>query len=98
MNAVRGEVSLVIEGVEHVLCLTIGALAEIESALGLTSLADLSERFKHPSVKDLLAVLGALLRGGGHDIADPALARLQVDLKAAAAAIADAFAAAGLAQ
>jgi len=97
MNAVRGEVRLVIEGVAHVLCLTIGALAEIEGALGLASLGELGERLKHPSVKDFIAVLGALLRGGGHDIADPALARLQIDLKAAATAIAEAFAAAGLA-
>ncbi len=98
MNQARGEVALVIEGVAHVLCVTIGALAEIESALGLSSLAELGDRLRHPSVADVLAILGALLRGGGHEIADAALARLQVDLAAAAKAITDAFAAAGLAK
>lgn len=98
MNKARGEVPLVIEGEAHTLCVTIGALAEIETALGLVSLAELEERLKAPGIKDVIAILAALLRGGGHDLDERALGARQVDLGAAASAIANAFAAAGLAK
>ena len=96
MNHTRGEVGFAIEGEPFRLCLTLGALAEIESGLGLASLADLETRLQAPTVADLAIVLAALLRGGGHDMADESLRLRQVDLTAAAHAIADAFAAAGL--
>jgi Phage tail tube protein, GTA-gp10 len=95
-NRVRGEVALCIEGEPHVLCLTLGALADIEQGLGLASLMALEARLKAPTVADLAVVLTALLRGGGHDMADKALLAKQVDLTAAARAIAQAFSAAGL--
>jgi len=98
MNKARGEVPLTIEGEAHTLCVTIGALAEIETALGLASLAELETRLKAPSVRDVIAILAALLRGGGHDTDERALGARQVDLGAAAKAIADAFQAAGLAR
>lgn len=97
MNKARGEVPLMIEGEAHTLCVTIGALAEIEAALELSSLADLEARLKSPTVRDVVAVLAALLRGGGHDLDEFELRARQVDLGAAARAIADAFRAAGLA-
>jgi hypothetical protein len=97
MNRARGEVPLVIEGERHQLCLTIGALAEIEESLGLASLGDLEARLKSPSMKDVIAILAALLRGGGHDLDELELGGRQIDLGVAARAIADAFAAAGLA-
>lgn len=40
-NRARGEARLEIEGRERVLCLTLGALAEIETALGCGSMQDL---------------------------------------------------------
>lgn len=65
MNPQRGEIALEIGGETRILCLTLGALAEIEAALGCESLKDLSVRMKAISAKDLQILLRALLRGGG---------------------------------
>ena len=58
---------MTIGGERHVLKLTLGALAELEEALGTGSLVELAERFEggRVSVRDVLAVLVAGLRGGG---------------------------------
>jgi hypothetical protein len=67
VNPYRGEVALVLDGERHVLKLTLGALAELEEALGADSLVDLVERFEGGrfSARDVLALLLAGLRGGG---------------------------------
>ncbi|MFZ1991860.1 MAG: GTA-gp10 family protein [Alphaproteobacteria bacterium] len=95
-NQMRGDVDLRIEGELYRLRLTLGALAEIEYGLGLGSLLELTERLRAPTVADLAIILAALLRGGGHDMANEALLTRQIDLSSAAQAIAAAFAAAGL--
>ena len=71
-NAQRGEISAVIGGEERVLCLTLGALAELEARLGAGDLSGLGERFAggRVSARDLTAILGAGLRGGGNAITD----------------------------
>lgn len=70
INPQRGEVAIDIDGKPRTLCLTLGALAEIETALGCESLKDLSIRLKTVSAKDLIRLLAALLRGGGeHELA-----------------------------
>lgn len=97
MNRARGEVALEIAGKKHTLCLTLGALAEIESALGAEGFAALEARLSAVRARDLLAILAALLRGGGHPYTDEETAALKVDVAAATRAIAQAFAAAGLA-
>lgn len=43
-NPQRGEVAAVLDGEERVLCLTLGALAELEARLGAGDLAGLGER------------------------------------------------------
>jgi hypothetical protein len=67
VNPYAGEVALVVDGESHVLKLTLGALAELEEALGTTSLIDLVERFERGqyTVRDVLALILAGLRGGG---------------------------------
>ena len=65
MNGVRGEVVVGLAGVERRLCLTLGALAEIETGLGVEGLAGVAERMRALSATDLMVVLAALLRGGG---------------------------------
>lgn len=77
-NRRRGEVPLVIGPDRYTLCLTLGALAELEEALGARDLAGLAERFADGRLasRDLIALLGAALRGGGHDLDDAAVARL----------------------
>jgi hypothetical protein len=95
VNHARGEVPLLIEGEPHRLCLTLGALAEIEQGLGAADLKHLEARLAKPSMADIIVILGALLRGGGHDVTDVALSRRKLDLKEIGRAIAAAFAADG---
>nr|GGI01498.1 hypothetical protein GCM10011355_32280 [Aquisalinus luteolus] len=92
MNRFRGDVALEIDGETHTLRLTLGALAQIETALGTDDLAGLTARLANPSARDLLVILSALLGGGGHDVAVDTLKSKSFDLKAAMAAVARAFA------
>tara|TARA_R110001606_G_scaffold30798_2_gene94910 strand:- start:6002 stop:6289 length:288 start_codon:yes stop_codon:yes gene_type:complete len=89
MNAARGEVALVIGGRERRLCLTLGALAEIEAAFGCTRMSELDARMRALSAADLGVVLGALLRGG--EGAKAVLDAGAVSPGAAAGAVAEAF-------
>ena len=80
-NAQRGEIAAVIGGEERVLCLTLGALAELEARLMAGDLVGLAERFAsgRVSARDLTAILGAGLRGGGNALTDDDLARLAIE-------------------
>ena len=93
-NGARGEVVAVLAGTERRLCLTLGALAEIETGLGLEGLFGLAERMRALSARDLAVVLAALLRGGGERALADELDRADVDPREAAEAVAKAFAAA----
>src|SRR5690349_4282113 len=87
-NTQRGEIAAVIGGEERVLCLTLGALAELEARLQAGDLVGLSERFAggRVSARDLTAIIGAGLRGGGNAVTDDDLARMSIEggLKGAA--------------
>ena len=93
-NGARGEVMAMLAGAERRLCLTLGALAEMETALGCDGLAGLAERMRALSARDLTVVLAALLRGGGEAALADELAGAPVDPCEAAEAVAQAFAAA----
>ncbi|WP_108395764.1 gene transfer agent family protein [Devosia submarina] len=77
----RGEIDAEIGGERRTLCLTLGALAELEQRLQAGDLAGLAERFGNGrvSARDLTAIIGAGLRGGGHAISDDDLARLSIE-------------------
>lgn len=96
-NRRRGEVPLTLGTERYTLCLTLGALAELEDALGAGDLAGLAERFSQSRLRgrDLIALLGAALRGGGQDLDDAAVARLPLagGLEPVAAALAAVLAA-----
>ncbi|PYE85719.1 gene transfer agent family protein [Pseudoroseicyclus aestuarii] len=66
-NPLAGEVTVTLDGVPHRAKLTLGALAELEDALGEDSLTALIARFEGGAVssRDVLALLTAGLRGGG---------------------------------
>lgn len=66
-NPFAGEVMVQLDGVDHPAKLTLGALAELEAALGEDSLLALVERFEAGrfSSRDVLALVVAGLRGGG---------------------------------
>jgi hypothetical protein len=90
-NPARGEVVAPLAGAPRRLCLTLGALARIEAVLGLDDWSALPERFGRLSATELLAVLAALLEGGGED---PAVLDTQpVSIPEAVAAVAAALAA-----
>lgn len=98
-NPYAGEVALTIDGEVRVLKLTLGALADLEAALEADSLVALVERFEAGgfSSRDVLALIAAGLRGGGHAMSAEALARAEIAggpmaaAQAAAALLARAF-------
>lgn len=92
-NGVRGEVVVVLAGKRRRVCLTLGALAEMETGLGVDGLEGVAARMKALSARDLMVVLAALLRGGGEGAFADGLARAAVDPREAAEAVARAFAA-----
>lgn len=79
-NPWTGEVALVIDGQRRVLKLTLGALAELEQVLETPSLVALVERFESRSfsMRDVLAVLAAGLRGGGVDLSAADLGKAEI--------------------
>jgi hypothetical protein len=84
-NPHRGEIEAHLDGHPFTLCLTLGALAELEHAFGHEDMLALAERFQsgHLSARDAARIIGAGLRGAGHDISDEAVARMQADGAAA---------------
>ena len=67
VNPFAGEVAVTLDGEPRVAKLTLGALAELEAALGAETLVDLVQRFEagRVSSRDVLALVVAGLRGGG---------------------------------
>ena len=80
-NKYRGEIDAVLGGVRRTLVLTLGALAELESAFGAEDLVALTERIGSGRLKalDLTRIIGAGLRGAGEAISDDEVAKLAVD-------------------
>lgn len=96
-NRRRGEVSATLDGRRYTLCLTLGSLAELEEAFGVDDLGALAARFGSGrlSVADLVRIVGAGLRGGGHPIGDDEVRALPVsgslhEIAAAVAALLEA--------
>jgi hypothetical protein len=90
-NKARGEVLLDVGGRSVRLCLTLGTLADLESAFDVVSLAELGERLTHLTASDLITVLSALSHGGGAGMNVAEIANARIDPKAAANAVAQAF-------
>ena len=80
-NRHRGEIDAQIGGAKRTLVLTLGALAELESAFGADDLAALTDRFAHGrmSARDLLRIIAAGLRGAGETVTDEEVARMPVE-------------------
>ena len=80
-NRRRGEIAAIIDGREQILCLTLGALAELEAAFAVDDLAALAERFASGRLRarDLIRVVGAGLRGGGASVSDDEVALMRFD-------------------
>jgi hypothetical protein len=80
-NRRRGEIAATIDGRDCVLCLTLGALAELETAFGVDDLGALAERFGSGrlSARDLMHIIAAGLRGGGAAVSDDDVAGMTVE-------------------
>jgi len=80
-NRHRGEIEAELGGVKRTLVLTLGALAELESAFGADDLVALTERFASGRLKarDLTRIIGAGLRGAGEAVSDEEVAAMSVE-------------------
>jgi hypothetical protein len=77
-NRYRGEVTAVLDGRQWTLCLTLGALAELERAFEADDMTALAERFSAGtlSARDATRIIGAGLRGAGNSVDDDQVARM----------------------
>lgn len=80
-NFHRGEIEAILDGRPLILCLTLGALAELEAAFGEDDMLALAGRFAtgRLSARDAIRIVGAGLRGAGNDLADIEVARMQAE-------------------
>ena len=80
-NRHRGEIEAELDGKRYVLCLTLGALAEIEHAYGGEDLLAIAERFEQGRIRasDAIRVIGAGLRGGGNAVSEDEVAQFRVE-------------------
>ncbi len=80
-NRHRGEIEVALGDRRWTLCLTLGALAELEAAYGDEDLLSLAERFERGAIgaRDAIRIIGAGLRGAGNDVSDSEVAALPVE-------------------
>lgn len=80
-NPQRGELAAILDGAEYRLCLTLGALAELEASYAAEDLGALVSRFAAGklSATDIARVIGAGLRGGGQPIGDDDVMRMRCE-------------------
>jgi len=78
-NVLRGEIEAEIGGQKRTLCLTLGALAELESAFGAGDVIALAERFQRGclSARDLVFIIACGLRGAGATVSNEEVAAMQ---------------------
>lgn len=81
VNAVRGEIEAELSGKRYTLCLTLGALAELQHAYGGEDLIAVAERFETGRIgaEDAIRVIGAGLRGAGHAVSDAEVRLMQAE-------------------
>lgn len=81
VNRHRGEIEAVLNGIPYRLCLTLGALAELEDAFGADDMLSLAQRFEtgRLSANDAIRVIVAGLRGAGNELDEDAIAKMRVN-------------------
>lgn len=90
-NKARGETLLIIDGAPVRLCVTLGALAELEAAFDVASIAELGARLSTLSANDLLLVISALMPKSHPQGSLATLSSADIDPEAAVAAVTEAF-------
>lgn len=91
-NAARGETTLVVGARPRRLCLTLGAMAALETAFDAETMSDVAARLAAPSSRDLLVVVKVLALHGGDSPDAAEFDKLDIDPLEAARAVAAAFA------
>jgi Protein of unknown function (DUF3356). len=96
-NRQRGEVKIIGPGGEEFkLCLTLGAIAQIEEELGVESLTEIDTVMGKARMKDVLTIFIALLHGGGHEeVTRKDMMKWDVTIKELMESIRETFKAAG---
>lgn len=81
VNRHRGEIEAVLDGERRTLCLTLGALAELEDAFGAEDMLALAQRFEagRLSARDAIRIIAAGLRGGGHELSEADVGRMRAE-------------------
>lgn len=67
VNRARGEVTLTVGETVYTLCMTLGAIAEIEDGLGVESLPEIEKKLQTAGSRTFAVLLCALARGGRHE-------------------------------
>lgn len=80
-NRRRGEVLIHIDNTPRIMCLTLGALAELEDAFEVGNLSELGAHFSNGKfgADDLVHIIGAGLRGGGNLYTDEDVRCLSIE-------------------
>jgi len=80
-NKHRGEINAHLDGRDWTLCLTLGALAELEDAFKADDLTNLTQRFAtgRLSARDMQIIIFAGLKGGGHTLEKPDVLEMQAE-------------------
>ena len=91
VNSKRGEVAINIDGEDYKLCLTLGALAELETLFKAQSLEDLGIKLGAIGANDIIDVILILLKGGGNYLTKAALESANLNVRYVAAKIAECF-------
>lgn len=81
VNARRGEIEARLDGRDYTLCLTLGALAELEHAFSADDLNALVQRFAggRLSAGDLMKIIGAGLRGASNAVDDAEVGAMRAE-------------------
>ena len=80
-NKRRGEIDAILDGRSYTLCLTLGALAELEQAFDANDILSLAERFERGRISagEALKILAAGLKGGGYTLTIDEIAEMRAD-------------------
>ncbi|MEO0946232.1 MAG: gene transfer agent family protein [Pseudomonadota bacterium] len=81
VNRRRGEINARLDGQTYTLCLTLGALAELEDAFDVCDLMTLAARFSEGrlSSKDIAKLICCGLRGAGYNLDLDTVLTMQAD-------------------
>ncbi len=79
VNKYRGEISATLNGQSYTLCLTLGALAQLEEHFSAADMLCVAERFASGriSAADCIVIIGEGLRSSGHDFTNEEVAQLK---------------------